>query len=107
VTIIETIDNAIRDHGMSPDAMRWTPDAPKLAAPVRCRLQVPTPEQIAEASARFRAAMAPVAQQMRLLGEALTAGLAPLLAELERQQRRPVRSERVRQTRVAYRQRRR
>jgi hypothetical protein len=91
VTITDTIDNAIRDYGTSPDAMRWAPDAP----------QVTKPQPPATASVRIHINTAPIVDAFAELRRAFQ-NFGAALAHLERAEAHPARSVRVRQIRAAY-----
>ncbi len=42
--ILDAIDHAIRDWNMSPDAMRWTPDAEEIEAQTRAKIRAAADE---------------------------------------------------------------
>lgn len=44
--ILEAIDNAVRDYGISDDAMRWTPEPPEPAHPTPLPAPAPRIEEI-------------------------------------------------------------
>ncbi len=104
-SILDTIDNAIADCGVSADAMRWTPEPPPFAddASEVARLIGEGAESI---WVRIVAAFEPLARQFAEAAEAFKGARLTyaLIDEAYRNQRRP---ERVTRMRRAYRARRR
>lgn len=99
MSIIETIDNAIRDCDVSPDAMRWTPDA---SAPQR-----PVPQlRIHIDMAQFEQSMRAAAAAIEQYGVAFRYRVLPALATIDalRKPAKPARRpERIRRMHSAYR----
>lgn len=82
--ILSLIDNALDDNRLSGDAMRWTPDPPKVRAPI-------TPEQARAALESLGRAFEPVVDGMKVMVDALGrafadwwARVAPMLAAAQR-----------------------
>jgi len=85
VNIIDTIDQSVRDYGLSNDAMRWAPDLPKpsLTPVLPTELLPISPEDLA---ARLRPAIEAMNDFFRQLGEQLKPAIEAIgraVAQLE------------------------
>lgn len=72
--ILDLIDNALADYELSGDAMRWTPDPPKVRPPI-------SPEQARAALESLGRAFVPAAEQFKVVFAVVFAAIGRAVAE--------------------------